>query len=86
MRLVLLLTTLVFSLCGCTAARRVGGALGTAALGTTAFDAEGLLNGMLDDEPHSDQLAKEDRELYWKQYWRTNPNVNPAMTKEFAND
>jgi hypothetical protein len=46
---------------------------------------EGLLNGIFDsDENLSEQVAREQNEEEWKQYWRDNPTANPKMTNAYS--
>ncbi len=82
--------TVAVSVCGCVATRRVGELAGKAALATPAFLAEGLWNGIFedDDESLSERMAKRERkekvDAEWKQFWISNPNVNPTMTEAFS--
>ena len=87
MRIAILLLVAVASLTGCTPARRLGSIAKTATYATTAFVAEGVMNGLLDnDESDAKRIGREDYERRWKQYWRDNPDRNPTMTKAFANE
>ncbi len=60
----------------------------TATFATTGFVAQGILNGLLDDDDECDleRTRREHQEEQWKQYWRDNPDRNPAMAKAFANN
>ncbi len=83
----LLLLVAGVCLTGCTPVRRAGSIVKTATLATTAFVAEGVLNGLLDsDESSSEKICRKDQERRWKEYWRDNPDRNPAMTEAFANE
>lgn len=78
----------ILCLAGCTPVRRTGQLLKSAALVTTSVVAEGVFNSIFDDdeEEYSDQLCREEREQGWKEYWRANPKLNPAMTEAYANE
>ena len=66
----LLLQIVCISTSGCTPARRLGSMVGYAALAVPVIVADGLVNGLLDnDESPSEKLAREDRDEAWKGYW-----------------
>ena len=87
MRTPIQLLVVVAFIPGCTPAQRLGELAKTATLGTTAVVAEGIVNGLFDDdeEPFEKERRREE-EQRWKEYWRANPDLNPAMTEAFAGE
>lgn len=81
-------TIAFFSLAiGCTPVRRLGTLTKTATLATAGLVTEGVLNGIFDsDETAHEQIDREDHERGWKHFWRSNPDMNPAMAEAYAND
>ena len=75
---------LIALLTGCAAVKKTG----DVAIGATAWLADAMIDGLLDgdDETPIEQHRREQHERRWKQAWRDNPDVNPAMTAAFKDD
>ncbi|WP_168564953.1 hypothetical protein [Crateriforma spongiae] len=74
---------LILGVGGCAAVQKTG----EVAVGATAFIAEGIINGIFDnDESILERDHRERNERRWKQVWRDNPDVNPAMTAAYKDD
>lgn len=68
---------------GCAAVRKTGAVAAYA----TAGIAIGIINGIFDDdETMLERDAREKNERRWKQAWRDNPGINPAMTAAYKDD
>jgi len=82
---VLLVITAFSFTAGCRSARRKTSEI---VIGTTAFLAKGIVNGIFDDDDETiiQRQRREGFEREWKQVWRDNPDVNPAMTAAFKDD
>jgi len=77
------LTVAVCCVSGCAMAKRAG----HVAMGATAWLAGAMIDGLLDDdETPIEQHRREQHQRKWKQAWRDNPDVNPAMTHAFKDD
>ena len=77
----------------------IGIGLGKTARAVPCILAEGLLDGAVDsafeddeDTPYERQAGRDRRErqkevdAQWKQFWITNPDVNPKMTEAFSKE
>lgn len=79
------LIAILASISGCTAARKTG----EESTNATDWIAEGIISNIFDDnddETIFEQEHRERNERKWKQAWRDNPNVNPAMTAAYKDD
>ena len=70
-------------LSGCQASRDVGKGV----VAVPFILAEGLLDGLLDDEDSFvDRERRQSQRRQWKQYWRDHPEESPAMHDAFKDD
>lgn len=80
------LIAILASISGCTAARKTG----EVSAGANAWIAEAIISNIFDndddDETIFEREHRERNERKWKQAWRDNPNVNPAMTAAYKDD
>lgn len=72
---------------GCRATQKASHQVGKAAVAVPILLVEGLVDSIFDsDESGMERIHRERSEREWKQYWRDNPNENPAMHEAFRDD